>query len=164
MDSNLLKRFLYIDSQISESSEIDEALADLFENMADVKPLEVNTAPIETALSSLGIDANAYTIPSGSRTAITFVSPDEFHQARQILHDLTNVNKLAEKGWVAIATGDRATANDLPEMTIYFTEIKVPDDFNKKLDDVPDLNDLLKQAREDDASDSGMYTSDGDKK
>jgi len=161
MDARALQRFLFLESQ--DDANLDEALANLFEDLADVTALDVNTKPLEQALSELGIDADVYTIPSGSRTAIEFAEADDFHRALQLISDLSNVSKLADAGWVALPVGDKATATESPCLAIYFTEVKAPED-DVDATAVPDLNTLLKQAREDATADSDMYDKDGERK
>lgn len=161
MDAKALQHFLFLDSQ--EDENFDAALTSLFEDLANVAPLDVNTKPLEQALSELGIDADVYTIPSGSRTAIEFSSADDFHQAMQLISDLSNLSKLADAGWVALPVGDKATSAECPQLVIHFTEVKAPpEDNNDK--DMPDLDALLKMAREDDVKDTDMYDKDGERK
>lgn len=154
MDLNALAKFLYHESQVEESvdadAELGEALQDLFEAMADIEALEIKAEPLEKALSELGIEAHAYTQPSGSRVSIEFEDPDDYRQALSKLMALDNVNKLAELGWVALGAGDVHMNNLPPRLVINFTEItdRLGDekDLNPTTDD--DIETIVKNSRE----------------
>lgn len=152
MAKNLIN-FLFGESQI------DDELASLVEDIADMdtegaSTLKVDKSPLSKIIDALGIEGGSLEAdPRG--LSMSFDDGDLFRAAHAILNEPDSMHKLASAGWVYSLQGDIAQANEPADFRIRFLEIDEIEPENMKATADAGIatrnnkiKDILKQGRE----------------
>lgn len=138
--------FLFNDSFALDG---DEAVANMFEHLAEVGDLEVKKEPLEKALKKFGFDGEVGVSDSGAVYA-ELGDEEKYRQLVKTLEKAETLTALAELGWVANLGNDVASNCELPVFKVFFvdvTEVEPSDADPSKLDD---LEKLVSKSYEDD--------------
>lgn len=159
MRSDFLK-FLFEDSanEKLDAPDLGEQLITLFETADDLEKVEANKQPLETALKSLGVKGTAEAFPQWCE--VCFASGDEYREAVNAIFTADGLHALAQAGWIPARQGDQAMSNEPECFKLGFYEVAVAGEDASDAEEAPDLEKILKDARED--SSTEMDRSDDD--
>lgn len=129
--------FLFLRSQNQDARE--NLLEELQDALSGEEPCAAKCSDLKKLLKSIGVDAKV------NGCEISYSAAEDYQEALEVLS--SNLNDLADGGWVYAPSGEVNSANCPPKFVITFQQITVADDDNEKSDKV-DIDKLIDQARE----------------